>query len=137
MRLLVVKKSNMLIPMYNSDSDNLKKCKLKEGETYEVTITRKRNYNFHKKYYALLNLCFDNQSQFKLLDDLRAYITCKAGYYRRIDTGNGMMIFPKSISFSNMDDIEFSELYNKTLDVICTYLGADKDDLVEELIKFM
>jgi len=79
MEIYVKKQFGKLVPIYNSDAEALKDCKLKDGEVYRVDITKPRNYEFHKKYFSLLNLCFDNQEQFKEINDLRAYLTCKAG----------------------------------------------------------
>lgn len=137
MKLLVKKQFNKLIPVYNSDLDNLKMCKLKEGEIYEVEIKKKRNYEFHKKYFALINLCFDNQEQFETLDVLRDYLTCKAGYYTKISTPDGEMIKPDSISFSSMDEIKFQELYSNTINVICKFLDIQTDDLMNEIVNYM
>ena len=84
MKFIVKKQGAILVPCFNSDSENLKACKLKEGKEYEVEIKQKRNYEHHKKYFALLNLCFDNQEHFELFDDLREYITIKAGFNRKV-----------------------------------------------------
>lgn len=137
MKFLVKKQFGKLIPVYNSDAESLKDCKLKEGETYEVEIRKPRNYEFHKKYFALINLCFDNQEQFEELNDLRAYLTCKAGYYKEIDTGKGKMILPLSISFSKMDEIEFDKLYHKTIDAICKFIDVEEKEIENELINYI
>ena len=137
MKLLVKKHFGKLVPLYNSDAEKLKECKLKEGETYEVEIKRKRNYDFHKKYFALVNMCFDNQEQFEELEHLRNYLTCKAGYFVKIPTPEGEMILHKSISFAKMDDIEFDQLYQKTIDVICKFLKVSEGDLLDEILNYM
>lgn len=137
MKILVKKQFGKLIPVYNSDGEALKDCKLKEGETYEVEIRKKRNPKFHRKYFALINLCYDNQSQFDSIDDLRDYITCKSGYYDRIPTPDGEMIKPKSIKFSKMDNIEFDKLYQATITTICKFLAVDEQVLLNEILEFM
>ena len=137
MKFLVKKQFGKLVPVYNSDAEALKAAKLKEGEVYEVEIKKKRNYQFHKKYFSLLNLCYDNQEQFESFDDLRAYLTCKAGYYKEVDTPKGKMILPLSISFAKMDEIEFEQLYSKTIDVICKFLDVEQDDLLAEIVEYM
>ena len=137
MKFLVKKHFGKLIPVYNSDAKKLKDCKLKEGEIYEVEIKRKRNYEFHKKYFALINLCFDNQDFFTEFEDLREYLICKSGYYIKIPTPDGEMIKPKSISFAKMDDIEFNQLYNKTIDTICKFLKVENEDLMNEIVEYM
>lgn len=137
MKFLVKKSFGKLIPVYNSDAEKLKECKLKEGEIYEVEIKRKRNYEFHKKYFALINLCFDNQEVFIEFDNLRDYLTCKSGYYLKIKTPDGLMIKPKSISFAKMDNIEFEQLYRATINTICNFIDVEERDLMNEIVDYM
>jgi hypothetical protein len=137
MKFIVRKTLTGLVPVYSSDAEKLKDCKLKLNEDYECEIKKPRNYQFHKKYFSLVNLCFENQDKFEDIDDLRYYLTMKAGYVKRIDTGTGEMILPKSISFSSMDEIEFDKLYQKTIDVICKFIGIEKQDLLNEVLNYM
>jgi len=137
MKFLVKKTIYGLVPVFNSDHEKLKESKLKIGEVYEVDIKKKRNYQFHKKYFALLNLCFENQEHFELFDDLRDYVTVKSGYYRKITMPNGYEdIKPKSISFAKMDEIEFDDLYQKTITVVCNFIGIEKEELLNEILNF-
>jgi hypothetical protein len=137
MKFLVKKQFGKLIPVYNSDAESLKDCKLKENEVYEVDIKRKRNIDFHRKMFALYNLCFDNQEVFDNIDDLRRYLTCKAGFYNRIKTPDGEMIAPKSIQFNKMDNIEFSKLYQATIDAICHFIDVEEADIMNEIVEFI
>ncbi len=142
MKFFVKKVFGKLIPVYNSDCEALKECKLKEGEVYEVEIKKKRNTDFHRKYFALINLCFENlpdhyASMFEDIDMLRYYLTVKAGYYKRTETDKGVMIIPLSIKFSKMDDTEFTQLYQKTINQVCKLLNIEEGDLLEEIINFM
>jgi len=137
MKFLVKKHFGNLIPVYNSDLEALKSAKLKENDIYEVDIKRKRNYEFHKKYFALINLCFDNQETFTEFEDLRNYLTMKAGYVKKIETGTGQMILPLSISFAKMDNIEFEQLYQKTIDVICKFIDVDEKGIMSEIINYL
>ena len=47
-----------LVPMYDSDYDE--KHRLREGETVLCTIRKPRNYEFHKKFFALVRIVFNN-----------------------------------------------------------------------------
>ena len=137
MKFLVKKQFGKLIPVYNSDAEKLKDARLKEGLTYEVEIKRKRNIDFHRKYFALINLCFDNQDYFTEFEDLREYLICKAGFYTKIKTPDGEMIKPMSISFAKMDDIEFNNLYKRTIDAICKFIDVEEKDIMNEIVNFM
>ena len=138
MKFFVKKTSTGLMPVYNSDAEALKDSRLKLGEVYEVEIKKKRNSGFHKKMFALYNKCYDNQEIFETLDELRYYLTMKAGYYVKRKTPKGIMYFPKSIQFSNMYEIEFNELYQKTITEVCALLKIDSEsDLLNEILNFM
>ena len=137
MKFLVQKTALGLVPVFNSDHDKLKESKLKSGEIYEIEIKKKRNYEFHKKYFALINLAFENQDHFELFDDLRDYLTVKSGHYRKVTMPNGFeQIKPKSISFAEMDEIEFEDLYQKTITQVCKFIGIEKEDLLNEILNF-
>jgi hypothetical protein len=137
MKFLVQKTVYGLQPVFNSDYEKLKESKLKMGEVYEVEIKKKRNYEFHKKFFALINLCHENQDIFDYYDDTREYLTIKAGYYRKIMMPNGnIQVRAKSISFATMDEIEFEELYQRVITAACNFIGIEKEDLLNEILNF-
>jgi len=136
MKIYVKKTISGLVPASRNEFDKLQDAKLKMGEFYEVEIKKKRNVKFHRKLFALFNICFENQEQFETLEDLRAWITIKAGYYKEIKTPTGVFYMPKSISFSKMDDIEFEEYYNKCIIVVMKFIGVERMELIEEINQF-
>ena len=124
-----------LIPMYDTDLDNKKKLKI--DQDYLVKISMPRNIKFHRKMFALYNLVFSNQERYRVLDDLRRDITIEAGYYRERTNIHGEVIKEaESISFANMDDDVFSDLYNRTLDVIVKYFHFDRQSMIDEIEQF-
>ena len=126
--------NNRILPEYSSDYDQLKK--LKKDETYVIEIKQPRNLRFHRKFFALLNLAFDNQDTFNNIEHLREWCIMKSGYYVRVATPEGEFFRPKSISFAKMDETEFSELYSKVLDTICNWLDISDEDLQNELVNY-
>ena len=128
-------------------------AKLKPGQSVWGDFTKIRNYKFLKKYFALLNIGFDNwnpgeiNSKYgipeKNFDQFRDDCTIKAGYFyivARID--GSIRVKPKSISFAKMEEEEFSELYSKTIDVLLKYVygtGMDAEkinEIVESYLRF-
>ncbi len=137
MKFIVKNTMHGLVPLYNSDYEAKKQCKLKIGEDYEVEIKKKRNYEFHKKFMALINLCHENQECFNEFDDTREYITIKAGYFRKVKMPNGnIQVKAKSISFASMDDIEFDDLYQKAITASCNFVGIKREELLNEILNF-
>ncbi len=133
-----------LIPLYDSDYD-LKK-RLRVGSVVKCKVSNPRNYEHHKKFFALVRLTFDN------------FPSCLAEYYRIYNEEDMLRRFKRdlgyfktslnergekeieyqSISFSAMEQHEFERFYNQCIDlVLYKYLkGIDKEELIEEIVKF-
>lgn len=136
MKIFVKKTLSGLVPASRTEFDKLQESKLKLGDFYEVEIKKKRNVKFHRKFFALLNICFENQEQFDSIEEFRAYLTMKSGFVKVVDTGNGQMFLPKSISFSKMDNTEFSEFYDRCFAQALMILDCTNEDLIEALNDF-
>ena len=135
MKITVRNTINGLVPLYSSDLDE--KRKLKIGETYQVEVKRPRNYQFHKKFFALLNIGWENTDVEMPFDTYRRWVTMRAGFYKVYHTPKGELYEPESIAFSNMDDDTFSEVYERVLSIILKDTGADKPDVEAMLIDFL
>lgn len=135
MKLFAQFKNGRIIPEYNTDYDKL--AKIRPDTTYSVEIKQPRNVKFHRKYFALLNLAYANQNHFNNFDEMRAWLTMKSGFYKRVQTPSGEMFQPESISFASMDEIRFGEVYSKVLDSVCSWLDISEEDVRNELINFM
>jgi hypothetical protein len=134
MKIALIKHFNGLKAAYNSDLENLKK--LKEGVIYEVNIKKPRNLMFHRKFFALINLVFENQEVFDNAEDLRYYLIMKAGFYKKVKTPTGEMFIPKSLKFDKMDNVEFEEVYNGVIKVIEKELLITKQDILENIQEY-
>jgi hypothetical protein len=90
-----------------------------------------RNYKFHKKLFALLNLAFEYWEPGEIdckwgapeknFDRFRKELTKMAGYYHvehSLLDKKSFRIVADSISFAKMDNETFEKLYNRILDVI-------------------
>jgi len=136
MKLHVIKTQTGLKPAYDSDYEVYSKIPL--NEVFEIEYKKPRNIGFHRKYFALIKLAFENQTDYRNLNDLRRDISIVAGYYDEVVnkvTGE-VYKMPKSISFAQMDEIEFSELYEKTKDVICKWLGVTDESIEQEIYQY-
>lgn len=136
MKILVVKTQTGLKPCYDSDYE--KYSKIPMNEQFEVEYKKSRNYKFHKKYFALMKLAFENQSDYRTMNDMRRDLTITSGFYDEVVnkiTGE-VYTLAKSISFAKMDGIEFSELYERTKDVVCKWLGIKSETIEEEIQQY-
>jgi hypothetical protein len=137
MKILVVKTINgFLKPAYNTDNDTFAKMPI--NETFEIEYKKKRNPMFHRKYFALLNLAFQNQSDYRTLENMRHDIIVTAGFYDEIVNLITGEVYKKanSISFDSMDNITFNEVYEKTKDVITSWLGISNEAISEEVEQY-
>lgn len=133
-----------LVPMYDSDLDE--KHKLKIGFTVLCDIKKPRNYKFHKKFFALIRLTFDNLPH-SLQDALNIYSEADLLLSLKIDLGissivsiSGRDVYREgSISFAAMDEAEFEGFYNRCVNMILhKYLhGTNQTDLLEEVSRYL
>lgn len=127
MKINLINTVNGLIPC--QDSDYEQKRKLKVGGVYTFTCKLSRNYEFHKKYFALINCAWEfltekQQDFFKNDTDIfRKTMEIAAGHCEVVYliSKNEWSEVPKSISFEKMDEAAFSNLYQKVFDVILKY----------------
>jgi len=124
-----------LVPVFNSDLDEI--VKLKQNTDYKFEVVHPRNFGFHKKFFALINLGFENQDKYKDYTEYRTIKTMQAGFFKMLITEKGKVFIPESISFASMDEIEFEGVYKKVLDIICSEAGLTSKEIAEELINFM
>jgi len=93
--------------------------KIPFGHVVKAVITRPRNLQFHRKWWALVNVTFNNQDKYDTIEDYYLELKLKTGHYREHITTKGKIIYvPKSMSFASCDELEFSERYSRAIDVI-------------------
>jgi len=148
--LLLMKTPQGLIPTDEEQSELMKRVKV--GKVIKVKWSEVRNYDFHKKFFAMLNLGFDAfeppEQTFrgmrveKNFDRFRKDCVIQAGYYDVAVNLNGdVKAEAHSISFGRMSQEEFEKVYNAVanvllLKVLRNYTRPDLDRVVEQLIRF-
>ena len=137
MELNLVKQLNGSFKLaFDSDFDKAKQIPL--NEPFVVTYTKKRNAKFHRKFFALVNLCYQNQNHFNNYDHLLKKLIIGAHHYELIfDLENGTQKKEAlSISFANMDETAFNKLYTDVLNVICEKFLFDKQEILDNVAQF-
>lgn len=126
--------------MYDSDLDE--KHRLRIGDNVLCIIKRPRNYEFHKKYWALLRLTVANlphliQQQMQIFteEDLLDCLKIDLGLFTTRWHGGRQIVKTGSISFAKMDNTEFEKFFSRSVDAILRiYLrGTDRQALIEEV----
>lgn len=137
MKIYVRNTLSGLVPLYGSDYDE--KRKLKIGQDYEVQIRLVRNPYFHRKFFALLNIGHQNSPNYSHLpfDTFRRVAVMKAGYFISYDTPKGVIFEAESISFDNMDDDRFGEVYSNVVNWIIKDCGITAETIEDEIRNFL
>lgn len=110
--------------------------KFDEGCVFRCEAWKERNYLFHKKYFALLAVAFENQDKYDNGEAFRKEVIMRAGYYEKHVHLTGQASYTaKSISFKSMDEMEFEKLYQTSIDVILKHflVGMEGEKLKEEV----
>jgi len=154
MKLSLKKVGVQMIPADTDTADYLNKLKM--GDVVTADFKKTRNYNFHKKYFALIKFAYEHwtpaqfeESRFqgvipeKSFERFRKDVIILSGRYDAVYRVDGSVrIEAKSISFAKMNEESFAELYDSTINVILSkiltnYTKQELEDVVGELMSFM
>ena len=129
----MAKKLNGLSPIDESGEAVIRKLGL--GEIVSIEMKRPRNVKFHAKFFAMLNIIFQNQDHYKSLDDLLEICKLAIGHCHTVETKFGLVKIPDSISFAQMDESEFADFYDRACKWVIEEVipGLDRQGLDEEV----
>lgn len=144
MRLRLLNTPLGLKPCYDEDADEKKKLKI--GEVYEADIKLVRNPRFHRLFFALIHTGYaylPERAQvgvFGSVEGFRKSVIIAAGFtnvYWNIRQ-KCFVEEAKSISFANMDEAEFRDLYERCKDVVWQLIGryVSQEDFERNLANF-
>lgn len=136
--IYMVKQLNgSFLPAHDSDLELARK--LKSNDVYRFQYSRPRNYKFHKKFFALLDLVYDNQENYTDREKLRKDLIVEAGFWEeKTNYITGVVTQEaKSIEFASMDEDEFNELYRAMLDTVIRVFGWEGSDIEANVAEFM
>jgi len=136
MKIALVKNINNTFSLaYESDYEIAKK--LPVGEVFFFDVKKSRNIKFHRKFFALIKLVFDNQEIYNNTEDLRHDLTVAAGYYIEGVNIHGEVIKrAKSISFGSMSELEFSEYYDAVIKQVTLYFKITSEQVKENINQY-
>ena len=141
------KRENGLFPIDDEGIEFMRK--LKNGDCFECSVVRKRNYAFHKKLFSLLNYAFENWDHepvfFKgaVVEDnfevFRENVLIMAGYgFPVVNLKSEVRYIAKSISFANMDQDTFDTMYSAVIDSILRNVleSHSEQDLINGVLNY-
>lgn len=138
MKIYLVRKKNTLVPLSDHDFDKLKR--IKEDQIIFVDYKKPRNPLFHNKFMSMVRTVFNNQEKYIEFDNLLNVLKIELGYCDTmlvpVAPGYDYEIrIPRSISFAKMDEIEFTEFYNKAVTMcLSRFLPQTTPEELEEYV---
>ena len=126
---------------------------IKAGDMFACEITRPRNLGFHRKWFALLTVMFEQKSlsyrplEYKgkkvepCFERFRKEVVIKTGRYEPVYGIDGeIRLEANSVSFANMKKEDFELLYSDTIDValelLKDYSKDELDNMVNHVLEF-
>jgi hypothetical protein len=137
MKVLVRKQLNgSLMPADDVAQEALRK--VKPGIDCWIELRVARHPRFHRLYFALIKLTFDNQERYTNAEQFRKAVQMAAGHVDELVGLDGAIYqIPRSIAWDQLDETEFGELFPQVMRVCATILGEmDVDVLREEVERY-
>lgn len=154
MEILLAKTAQGFSPV--NDEEFAKLAKIKLGAVVRVNLTQMRNYQYFKKWWALVKIAFDAWCEIERtqeykgepvlpdLDRFRKDLTILAGFYKPVWNIKGeLRLEAESISFANMNEERFEKLFSATIDAILQkvlpkgrYSEQELRKLVDQVVGF-
>lgn len=136
---LIKREDGAFIPFQDDDYQTAKRIKPMVETCFTVKLIR--NPQFHRKYFALIKLAFENQDYYTNDYVFRKILEMRAGYFIPVMTERENMVHvPKSISYSELDQSEFEQLFDKVYLEVEKLLKLvkqeDKEMFLNELAQF-
>lgn len=132
--LRFIKRDGGLAPFDSETEEVIKKWR--NGSFILVDAKEPRNYEHHKKFFALLDLVYKNTDDFKTFDNLLSYMKIQTGWADIIEANGIAFRVPKSIAFGSMSQDDFNLFYNNAVDECLKLIPMDKEDLAREIALF-
>lgn len=134
MKIRLYKGKGGLLPFDDEAAATIRKWNVRDF--LELEIKRPRNYKFHKKLFSLLKIVHENNEDTKSIDDLLNYVKIETGHADIIELRGIAFRVPRTISFSNMDEDEFSLFYDKAVDVCMKIIPESRAEIAEQIARF-
>jgi len=138
MKILLCKNSfGHFVPVYDSDFELAKK--IKTGEIKAVTFSNPRSLQFHKKFFAMIKLVFENQNRYTSQEGILIELKLRLKWYDlHVSIDGKETLVPRSISFEKMEQHEFEKFYLDSVNCILQsgLIQINKEEIEENIINY-
>lgn len=111
------------------------------NEVYRANVVKPRDLKNHRRYWALVNLVYQNTEGYKSPDQLHQHLKILAGHCSPVvskATGETFLI-ADSISFGSMDEPEFQAFWSRCITAVSEHIlpGIEVDAVAYEVEKLI
>ena len=108
------------------------------GDVVKTKMTKPRNYEHHKKAFALFTAVYENHPTYESVEQVLGEIKFRLGYLDRWVIDGKSVFKLKSISFSAMGQAKFNKFYSRAIDIVLKYMipGTDKGEFENYILGF-
>lgn len=105
------------------------------------TYRRPQIAAFHRKFFALVSVIFDNQSEYNNKDLFYKVLIMLSGFCEIVQVGDKTLFVADSVSFEKCSQAKLEEIYDKVLDVALEKfcVGSTPEEInakVDEVLTF-
>lgn len=139
MNVLLTRTLSGLAPADEAASAVLRK--IDTGATVIADVRRPRNLSAHRRWWALVNLIYTNSDTYPSPDVVHCHLKLLAGCADAVTLkGTGeVVLVPKSMSFSSMDEDAFQEVWKRAVHVVAEQIlpGITEQDVEQEIMQLI
>lgn len=114
-----------------------RKLSLNELLETDTKTKNSRSVLWHRRYFGLLRLIYQNSERFKSEEDVHFYLKSETGTYdKMLQLEDGTKVyFVKSIAFDAMTAEDWNQYWKKAIDVLLTKImpGVAMDEALYEI----
>ena len=108
--------------------------RLAVGEIVPVDTKKPRNIRLHNKWWGMCSFMAEHSEHFPTSEHASKWMLVQLGYCTWIMHAKGDMPIADSISFANMDDETFSQMFDKACDLLCEIIPHVNDQNVRQVL---
>lgn len=115
--------------------------KIPQNAIVHWTYRRPQIAQYHRKFFAMVSVIFENQSEYQNKDLFYKVLVMLAGFCDIIQVGDKTLFIADSVSFEKCSQAKLEEIYDKVLDValerFCKGSTAEEiNSKVDEVLAF-
>jgi TusA-related sulfurtransferase len=114
---------------------------LNPGDVVKVDIQKPRSHKNLRRWWALINMIYQNSDQFKSPEQAHDYLKILSGHCSQIvsKTTGEVYLVADSIAFGRLDEDEFQEVWARAVKAVSEHIlpGVSETGLEQEILQII